>query len=177
MFYAYLHIDPRTQSARYVGVGSKSRAFDWNGRNAVHTAWIKELDLLGLEPTVAFPFKTRDREEAFTAERDLIAFHRAYGSPLFNVTDGGSGRRGDVRSENERQRISTIHSAKWLFDPEFRARRLPGTAKARAAKNRSSEHRAKITKHEMVTGRPCKKCSGTLRYATGRNCVNCARVP
>jgi hypothetical protein len=48
-------------------------------------------------------------------------------------------------------------------------------AKARAALNRTPEHRAKITRHEQVHGRPCKKCGGTLRYATGRNCVNCAK--
>jgi hypothetical protein len=177
MFYAYLHIDPRDGVCRYVGVGSKSRGFDWGGRSPSHVAWIAELDALDLEPVIAFPFKTRDRDEVFEAERDLIRFHRAYGSPLFNVTDGGLGAAGLKRSEEQKEKSRAAHVAKWLFDPEFRARRLPDMAKARAARNRSAEHLAKITKHDKIQGSPCKKCGGTLRYKTGRNCVNCARKP
>jgi len=177
MFYAYLHIDPRDGTVRYVGVGSKSRGFDWNGRAPVHVAWIAELDALDLEPVVAFPFRTRNRDEAFEAERDLIRFHRAYGSPLFNITDGGLGTAGLKQSQEQKEKLRAIQIAKWLFDPEFRARRLPDMAKARAARNRSPKQIAAVTKHPQINGSPCRKCGGTLRYKTSRNCVNCARKP
>lgn len=174
--YVYMHLDPRTDKVRYVGVGVLSRAYDFQTRSKKHLVWVAELDAAELEPKVALPSRTRDRTEAFEIERALIRWHRERGSALFNVTDGGKGRKGDVRSKDERHLISAVHTAKWLFDAEFRARRLPDMAKARAARNRSPEHRAKITKHTNVQGSPCKKCGGTLRYKTGRNCVSCAKA-
>jgi hypothetical protein len=173
--YVYMHLDPRTAAVRYVGVGPLSRACDFQLRAPEHLVWIAELDALDLEPKVALPSRTRDRKEAHEVECALIAWHRKHGSALFNVTDGGLGRKGGVRSEAEKQRLRAAQQAKWLFDPEFKARRLPDITKARAVRNRSPEHRAKITKHETVTGRPCNKCGGTLRYGKSRNCVNCAK--
>ena len=174
-YYVYMHLDPRDETVHYVGVGPLSRAYDFQTRSAEHLAWIAELDAADLEPKVALPSKTRSREEAFEVECALIVWHRKYGSPLLNITNGGQGRKGLALSAETKQRISEISKARWLFDEEFRARRLPDMAKARAARNRSAEHLAKITKHDKIQGSPCKKCGGTLRYKTGRNCVNCAR--
>lgn len=174
--YVYLHLDPRTSEVRYVGVGPLSRAHDFQLRGTAHLKWIAELDALDLEPKVALPSRTRDREEAHEVEISLIAWHREHGSALLNVTNGGPGRRGGLRSEDERQQARAAQLAKWLFDPVFCARRL-SMSKMRSAQNRTAEHRAKIAKHAQVNGSPCKKCSGTLRYKTGRNCVNCAKRP
>lgn len=177
-FYTYMHLDPRTFRVRYVGVGSKARAFDLQTRSAAHLHWIAELEALGLEPEVALPTRTLDREEAMYVERALIAWHREQGSVLFNVAAGGRGGSGIKMTDMQKQHLSSVHQAKWLFDAEFRARRLPDMARARAERNRTPEHRAKIRKHEnVVGGKACKKCSGRLRYKTSRNCVNCARKP
>lgn len=173
--YVYMHLDPRSTAVRYIGVGPLSRAHDFQLRAPQHLAWIAELDALDLEPLVVLPSKTRDRAEAFEVERLLITWHRKNRSALFNVTAGGKGASGVTVSETQKQHLSSVQTAKWLFDPEFRARRLPDLVKARAALNRTPEHRSKITKHARVTGSPCKKCGGTLRYKTGRNCVNCTK--
>lgn len=173
--YVYMHIDPRTDAVRYVGIGSLSRAYGFQERTKDHIAWIAELDAQELEPRVALPTRTRDREEAYEVERALIKWHRERGSPLFNMAAGGIGASGLVMSAERRKQIGAVNKAKWLFDPDFRKRRLPDLIKARAARNRSPEQIAAVTKHAQINGSPCRKCGGTLRYKTSRNCVNCAR--
>lgn len=181
IYYVYMHLDPTTREVRYVGVGPKSRAYDWQGRGAPHLAWIAELDVIDLEPLVSFPGRTRDRDEAFEVERQLIKWHRHYGSRLFNITAGGMGSSGVTMSDATKKRMRDAKEARWIFDPEFRSRQLVHMEKARtalAARNRSPEHIAKIKKHEpVVGGSACKKCGGRLRYKVSRNCVNCARRP
>lgn len=172
-----MHLDPRTGDVRYIGVGSLSRAYDFQARGPQHLAWIAELDALDLEPKISLPTRTRDRNEAFEVECALITWHRLRGSALLNITGGGLGTKGMVISDETREKLRSVHTAKWLFDRDFRTRRLPDMAKARASRNRSQKHRAKITKHAKIHGSPCKKCGGTLRYKTSRNCVNCAKIP
>lgn len=170
-----MHLDPRTDLVRYVGVGPLSRAYDFQTRAKDHLSWIAELDDEGFEPRVALPTRTRDRREAYEVERALIKWHRERGSPLFNVAAGGIGASGLVMTDARRKQIGAVNKAKWLFDPDFRKRRLPDLVKARAARNRSPKQIAAVTKHPQINGSPCKKCGGTLRYKTSRNCVNCAR--
>lgn len=166
--YVYMHVDPRNDIVKYVGVGPLSRAYDFNTRSAPHLEWLAELDRADLEPRIALPARTRDRAEALEIERLLIKFHRHEGSEIFNTFDLGV-------PEDVRAKISNAHRAKWE-EPEFRLRRLPNLSAARAAKNRTPDHIVKITKHGKINGSPCKRCGGTLRYKISRNCVSCAKV-
>ena len=134
MFYVYFHMNPITDIVYYVGMGSKSRAYEWAGRKKEHLTWIATLDAIDLEPKVVLVFKTRNRNEAFWAERELIAWHREHGSPLFNVTAGGMGMSGVPLSAETKQKLSATHKAKFMFDPIFRAKRLAAMATARATR-------------------------------------------
>ena len=111
--YAYLFIDPITGEAKYSGKGQGLR---WQKHWSGHTnkrlhRWILKLWRdQGLSPVVEiWPAKTEDA--AFSLE---IWFIHKYGrkdlgtGTLYNLTDGGDGVPGIVRSAEWRAKISAI---------------------------------------------------------------------
>ena len=93
--YTYLHKDPETQEVRYVGAGSKGRAWacGWRGgdkerrgnRSEEHQDWLNTLFDKGytLADIVEINEKSLTREQSFEIERTLIT---KYGyDRLFNL--------------------------------------------------------------------------------------------
>jgi len=91
-------------------------------------------------------FETEDEAEAFAKEIELIAL---YGrrtlkkGTLFNLTDGGEGGSGTVRTKAHKQVDSMFSTAHWQ-DPVYRAKIVAaqlvvqGTPEARALKSENS---------------------------------------
>lgn len=139
-WYIYALIDPRTDEVRYVGWTfrvekrliehiSKAR----RGAPAYVSRWIRQLLSLDLKPLIrVVEASTGDWQEA---ERRWIAYYRAAGVRLTNLSDGGEGTPGVPMSESAKRKLSE-------------ARRgvpyQPGRVGGMQGKTHSPEVRAKI---------------------------------
>lgn len=141
----YVLRDPRNLDIRYVGVTHrlKTRLFDHiqQARRkdpTYRSNWIRSLLAGGLRPLVEIV------EQGFgeawkEAERTWIRHYRNTGARLTNLTDGGEGTPGVVRSEEYRKKISLRQKGR-PANPEAIAK---AAAKLRGRKL-SAEHIEKI---------------------------------
>jgi hypothetical protein len=148
MFYVYVYRDPRPLKLNqpvYVGKGSGDRDLShWSkgSHNKPFQDFISHLKQRGL---VAVPERiliTEDEAEAFAKEIELIA---QYGrrnlntGTLFNLTDGGEGGSGTVKTEAHKA-VDKYNSIKNWADPAYQQkvaagqRAVQGTPEARTAK-------------------------------------------
>ena len=123
-FYTYVHRRADTGEVFYIGKGSGKRFSATQDRS---TYWKRIVSKYGvLIEVVAYFF---DEEHAFQHERELIAEYRTKGVRLVNMSDGGEGPSGAVRSTETRQKISEAKTG---------VKRKPFSDEARA--NMSSGH-------------------------------------
>lgn len=170
-FYVYEHVRPDRDEVFYVGKGKGRRANEMNGRNRHHKAIQAKLSRLGMAVEVRMVAMGMDEEYALALEVDRIAFWRADGVDLANLTSGGD--TGNSPSEETRaimrarklgRKLTEEHKAKIakaskeaLARPEVKAKLSASLkislntpeAKARASKHfkemvRTDVHRAKI---------------------------------
>lgn len=152
MFYVYVYRDPRPTKNNqpvYVGKGTGDRDLShWSrgSHNKPFQDFIAHLKARGLVATCDRVFETEVEAEAFAKEIELIALYgrRNLGKgPLFNLTDGGEGGSGTVRTaaHKEVDRQFALHH--WQ-DPEYRAKivaaqkAVQSTPEARALKSENS---------------------------------------
>jgi hypothetical protein len=146
MFYVYVYKDPRptkNQQVVYVGKGMGDRMF-YHWRKAVHHnkgfgALLALLRRNSLEPIIEQVAEFADEAEAFVEEMRLIALYGRRdlkSGTLFNLTDGGEGFSGAIRTEDWCQNISTA-----LSTPEHRSRQSAAITACWA----SPAYRAKVT--------------------------------
>lgn len=142
MFYVYIYKDPRptkNQQVVYVGKGTGDRAwYHWNNRvrhNKGFGAFLALLRREKLEPIIEIIKDGFDEAEAFYEEMRLIALYGRRDlntGTLFNLTDGGEGFSGAVRTEEWKTNISntlrtehhrsrqSIATSECWADPEWR---------------------------------------------------------
>lgn len=152
MFYVYVYRDPRPTKNNqpvYVGKGTGDRDLShWSrgSHNKPFQDFIAHLKVRGLVATCERVFETEDESAAFAKEVELISLYgrRNLGKgPLFNLTDGGEGATGAVRSEAEKAHLRGESLDKWQR-PEYRAKvvaaqkAVQGTPEARAMKSENS---------------------------------------
>lgn len=152
MFYVYVYKDPRpTKNLQvvYVGKGVGDRMYaHWKKRVHKNKAFGNFLSLLrrtGLEPIIEKVSEFEDEADAFVEEMRLIALYGRRDvrtGSLFNLTDGGEGFSGVVRTEewtaNHKAAYNTPESRareaekmKRLWaDPEYRANTTAAVRKA-----------------------------------------------
>jgi hypothetical protein len=116
MFYAYVYKDPRptkNRQAVYVGKGLGRRAWQhWEKQVRHNPAFGNFLAVLrreGLEPIIEIVKEGLDEADAFFEEMRLIALFGRRDlktGTLFNLTDGGEGFSGAVRTVEWSARIS-----------------------------------------------------------------------
>lgn len=124
-FYIYEHWRPDTGVCFYVGRGTGKRASKMNERNQHHVRIVAKLTARGMRVDVRIHANGLSIEEALTEERVRIAFWRAQGIVLANLTAGGDGML--EPSDEVRAKMSLAHKTRWT--PEARARHR---AKAKA---------------------------------------------
>ena len=98
----YVLRDPRTEQVRYVGYTTNlSRRIKDHRRKQAHRHnnsyrynWLMQLYGLGLEPIVEVIDECPATSEWQQQEQFWIAYFRAIGAPLTNLTDGGEGNIG-----------------------------------------------------------------------------------
>jgi hypothetical protein len=152
MFYVYVYRDPRPlkkDQPVYVGKGTGDRDLShWSrgSHNKPFQDFISHLKQRGLVAVCERVFETEVEAEAFAKEIELIALYgrRNTGTgTLFNLTDGGEGASGAIRSEAEKSHLRGESLDKWQR-PEYRAKvveaqkAVQGTPEARAMKSENS---------------------------------------
>ena len=91
IFYVYEHWRPDTDVCFYVGKGHGKRSHHFKQRGRHHNHILKKLSRLGMCPEVRMVSFGLSEVDAFALERHRIAFWRAAGVKLANLTDGGDG--------------------------------------------------------------------------------------
>ena len=114
-YYVYAHLDPITKAVRYIGKGKKNRANSLTHRGRHHQRWLNNLKEQGLKPIVEIWESNLTEPQAFDFERLFIEAYRQAGANLCNLTNGGEGPSGAIRSEETRKknseaRIGKIHT-------------------------------------------------------------------
>ena len=116
-FYTYIYYDPsRNNEPIYVGKGNANRAWDHLKSNKKHP-FIHRLKFMkkgSISPIIGI-YAAIDEEFALFLEVELIA---KYGrkdlglGPLLNLTDGGEGMSGNIRSVETRAKIGKANLGK-----------------------------------------------------------------
>lgn len=114
--FVYGLVDPRTKFVRYVGLTSEGvdrpREHRRPSKHTEHlysARWVRELEACGLTfEIVVLEVLGEDWEALCAAEQWWIEYGRASGWPLTNLTDGGDGVKGLVKSDECRTRMSAI---------------------------------------------------------------------
>lgn len=131
-FYVYVYLDPRKNGnfiygdynfeyePFYIGKGYKQRCNEhvWDCKlkiSSFKTSKIKKILLLGLKPIILKVSENLFEVDAFDLEKKLIAIigrHDLKKGPLTNLTDGGEGFYGLIKSDIHRERLSISNLGK-----------------------------------------------------------------
>lgn len=112
-YYAYIHSTPNGKPF-YVGKGHGRRSRDLNsGRNLHHKNTVHKY---GAENIIVREYWCNSEQEAFDLEKMLIRGLRKTKIGIVNITDGGEGASGCVRSAETRLKISDSAkgNTRWL---------------------------------------------------------------
>lgn len=202
MFYVYLFYDPRNNAPIYVGKGLNG---SYRHRDHFHhnlgNVWlfrkIGRIKAAGLEPLIAVDGFYEHEAEALSRECELIALHgradRGLGT-LCNLTDGGDGASGAIRTEANRdgmrqrwrdgigQKVMEGLQSAWA-DPERRAQRIASMKAALAApevRERRSRSMSRtltpelraIIREKAMRAMSTPECRAKKSAATSRNWSN-----
>src|ERR1700694_2385300 len=119
IFYVYEHWRPDKDVCFWVGKGHKDRAFTFV-RNRYYNFVVKKLHELGLEVEVRTIEIGLTDAAALKLEIAQIAHWRSLGVKLANLTDGGEGASGLVRTEENKRKLSVAHTGKTLSEDHKR---------------------------------------------------------
>lgn len=152
MFYVYVYRDPRPlkkDQPVYVGKGTGDRDIShWSkgSHNKPFQDFISHLKQRGLVALCERVFETEVEAEAFAKEIELIALYGRRNTntgTLFNLTDGGEGGSGTVRTDAHKA-ADSAHTLKHWQDPKYREKviaaqqAVQSTPEARALKSENS---------------------------------------
>jgi hypothetical protein len=105
-FYVYVHCRP-DGSPFYVGKGSIKRAHEiQSGRNPHHRNIVRKYVVESIQ---LFMYACKSEYAAFRNEEWMIAWCRAQGHKLTNMSDGGEGPAGQVLSKATRMKMAQAH--------------------------------------------------------------------
>jgi len=112
--YIYKHIRTDTNEVFYIGIGKNKRAWQ-KGRNRIWNSIVSKTDYI-----VEIIQNNLSIEEAIELEKYYI---KLYGrrdlntGTLVNLTDGGEGIVGMIRTEEHKKRISEAHKKNGIIPP------------------------------------------------------------
>lgn len=113
----YALCDPYTDEPRYVGKTVSSpltrirehKLLAKRSRRLPVQRWLNAVDGVKLSGAYMRILEVADAQTWVSRERNWIAYGRAAGWSLFNLTDGGEGLHGLVQSEEHRRKNSEAH--------------------------------------------------------------------
>jgi hypothetical protein len=161
-------VDPRTMLVRYVGCSSRGltrprqhvapreRKF-----NRYKDRWIAQLEAAGLSYEIAV-LAPSTRETLKADEVWWIAYGRASGWPLTNLTDGGDGTLGFVSGPETRAKISAYHKGR-KHSAEHNAKVAEANrgrvATSEARENMRRAHIGKVQSPEQIAKREASRAA------------------
>jgi hypothetical protein len=110
VYYVYIHRRGDNNEVFYVGKGKGNRAYNTVGRNNywknIYKKCGRKVELVEVDIS---------EQSAFDLEMELIKFYRESGHTLANLTNGGEGASGCVRSEEstDKQKATLLHHKKF----------------------------------------------------------------
>ncbi len=145
----YVLQDPVSFEIRYVGKSTCGIKRAYQPHTAWCRQWINKLKRNGLEPlAIALQrWKYIDQESLSACERYWIAYFRALGCPLTNLTEGGEGICGYKHTEEAKKKVALANSGK-IPSAETRVKmsaKKKGNSSAKGVKH-TSESRANMAK-------------------------------
>lgn len=178
IFYVYEHWRPDRGECFYVGKGKAQRAHNMRQRNRYHKFVQKKLNRLGLCVEVKIVADGLEESEAFGLERERIAFWRADGADLVNLTDGGDGgskpceeTRELMRQAKLGRKLSDEHKTKLseasrrvAQDPAYKAR----LSQAIRVSHARPEVREKLSKFQKTRVRSKEHYENVSKALMGR---------
>lgn len=118
-FYVYEHWRPDKGECFYVGKGCGKRSREMGSRNRYHKNIQNKLAILGFSVEIRFVEAGLTEDQAHSLEVSRIAFWRACGAELANLTDGGEGTsnpsletRALMRAAKIGRKLTEEHKAK-----------------------------------------------------------------
>ena len=164
-FYTYIYIDPKHCIPIYVGKGKGNRVWSHFKAKSHLGNLLRKRQAEGFS-TMPMIFTQESEETALAMEQTLIDWYgRADLSKgtLFNLTDGGEGNSGAVRTDDFKTNLSRVNKNK-QFSQETR-RKL-----SEAAKNRKHTQETKDKLSELYKGksRSLEHCRNISQGQTGR---------
>lgn len=159
LFYVYEHWRPDKDTCFWVGKGKGRRAYNFS-RNSRYNRTVAKLIRLGMCVEVRLVADGLTEDEAFVIEKQRIAFWRANGGALTNMTDGGEGvsglkhspesiarvvarNLGRKHSQETRAKMSAARMGRPMSDVSKARLSAAHTGKKQAP--HTPEHRAKIS--------------------------------
>jgi hypothetical protein len=167
IYYVYEHWRPDKGVCFYVGKGKGLRSRDLRrGRNRRYKFIVAALKVAGLEVEVQIVARDLSEAEAFNLEIERIAYWRAEGVALANVTNGGEGASG------------TKHSAEWKLAMSARmtGREISAAARQKIALSAIGNKRGLGTKKSPeAVERTAAAHRGAKRSAESRMRISAAK--
>lgn len=148
-FYVYEHVRRDTGAVFYVGKGTGARASEKRGRNP---HWRNVVEKTGFQ--IRYVAMALDDELALLAEVERISQLRRLGVRLVNMTDGGDGMAGHIKSAESREKVR---------------RALTGKAKTEAHRRRLSEVCKGRTLSEETKRKIGARAAGLSSSMRGKN--------
>lgn len=155
LFYVYEHWRPDTGACFYVGKGHDDRAYKFR-RNKYHKHIVKKLARAGLKPDVHIVKSGLDESAALALEVERIAYWKAQGVTLANITNGGEGVCGLKHSEETRVKIRAKRAQQKIVCSE--------------------ETREKISRAQRGIPKPMERRLAQSRTMTGRKMPEVTRA-
>lgn len=122
--YIYALIDPRTDQIRYIGKcdtpNERLRAHRCDKANTHKARWIRLLRAAGLRPRMEI-IEVVAQDNWADREKFWIAYYRAQGLRLTNITDGGDGAPGRRLTDASKEHLRSLRKGKAL-SAEHRAK-------------------------------------------------------
>ncbi len=110
IFYVYEHVRKDTGLPFYVGKGKGRRAFIANKHHRSQW-WLRVVEKSG-GFDVNFIYEGLSEKDAFEKEKEVIKKYRLNSIKLVNLTDGGDGASGHIKSDEWRAFMSKVHKGK-----------------------------------------------------------------
>lgn len=172
-FCVYAHYTSDTNELFYIGKGTEFRAKQF-GKTNRNDYWNKVANKHGVR--VKILSKNLSEQEAFSYEKEMICAH----SPRCNLTDGGDGPSGAIRSPETRRKIG-LASKKRVRTTETKMKTSEALKKAYSEGRRKSTSgfsRTKEQRDNIAMGqgmRPFKVYKNDKLLGTWTNAAECAR--
>ncbi len=113
IYYVYEHWRADKNECFWVGKGKENRAWDFRRSNHYNNI-VRKLSSLGMCVEVRLICSGLEEADALKFEKGRIAFWRAQGINLANVTDGGEGVSGLKHTEETKKKMSVAASTRLL---------------------------------------------------------------